>query len=207
MKKEKIFLIKIGENYHLSTNKQTNKCYHLVFKEILDVNGVGEKSVEIHHNKGWNKPNEVLFIDTEAKLSQKNCDEIFGVIDIELMADFYGASVVGSLDFRFGANKGFENGFKKSIELNKDKRFTLEDVKKVIKLSREKEDYNFDGKDCEYKFQDNEIIQSLQQPTEIKVEIVTEEDFIFDPSMGISQGFNYDKQKLDSNGCLILKRK
>ena len=141
-------------------------------------------------------------------LSKQNCDEIFGVVDVELMADFYGASVKGSLDFKFGANKGFEDGFNKAMKLNKDKLFTLEDVKKVIKLSREKDEYKFDGKDCEYKFQDKEIIQSLQQPTEIDVEIVTESINI-DEIRKQGQGFlnaNLTKPKLDAEGEITLKR-
>jgi hypothetical protein len=141
-------------------------------------------------------------------LSKQNCDEIFGVVDVELMADFYGASVKGSLDFKFGANKGFEDGFNKAMKLNKDKLFTLEDVKKVIKLSREKDEYKFDGKDCEYKFQDKEIIQSLQQPTEMDVEIVTESINI-DELRQQGQGFlnaNLTKPKLDAEGEITLKR-
>jgi hypothetical protein len=78
----------------------------------------------------------------------------------------------------------------------------LEDIKKVIKLSREKDEYKFDGKDCEYKFQDKEIIQSLQQPTEIEVEIVTTTRMENGKS-GIDTPTI--KPKLDSEGCLILK--
>jgi hypothetical protein len=40
---------------------------------------------------------------------------------------------------------------------------------------------------------------------QIEVEIVMEEEFIFDPAMGISQGHYLNKPKLDSEGCLILK--
>ncbi len=41
---------------------------------------------------------------------------------------------------------------------------------------------------------------------QIEVEIVMEEEFIFDPAMGISQGHYLNKPKLDSEGCLILKQ-
>jgi hypothetical protein len=37
------------------------------------------------------------------------------------------------------------------------------------------------------------------------VEIETEQEFIFDPAMGISQGHYFDKYKLDADGCIILK--
>lgn len=41
---------------------------------------------------------------------------------------------------------------------------------------------------------------------EIEVEIEMEEEFIFDPAMGISQGHYLNKPKLDSEGCLMLKQ-
>ena len=137
-------------------------------------------------------------------LSKQNCDEIFGVVDVDKW-------VKEKVDNRFNETDGYHKvvyveglveGFNKAMELNKDKVFTLEDIKKVIKLSREKDEYKFDGKDCEYKFQDKEIIQSLQQPTEIEVEIVTTTRMENGKS-GIDTPTI--KPKLDSEGCLILK--
>lgn len=55
-------LIRIDDNYYITTSEQTNLCYHLKNKEVLKVRGVGEKSGEVHHNKGWNKAKEVVFI-------------------------------------------------------------------------------------------------------------------------------------------------
>lgn len=50
--------------------------------------------------------------------------------------------------------------------------------------------------------------QSIEQqfPTERMwdVEVDEEKEFIFDPAMGITQGFYLDKPKLDADGCLIL---
>jgi hypothetical protein len=138
-------------------------------------------------------------------LSKQNCDEIFGIIDVELMADFYGASVKGSLDFKFGANKGFEDGFNKAMELNKDKVFTLEDIRKTYYVGYE------DGKSGATFFQ--QLIQSLQQPTEIEVEIVmknsrtgkiikSESDLEWDEDGLCDRAV----PKLNSEGCLILKK-
>jgi len=125
-------------------------------------------------------------------LSKQNCDEIFGI---------YSPSDLSKVLVE-GERGAFEFGYCLSREHNKDKVFTLEDIKKVIKLSREKDEYKFDGKDCEYKFQDKEIIQSLQQPTEIEVEIEMED------SIGISDKYTPDNNpKLDSQGCLILTKK
>ena len=136
-------------------------------------------------------------------LSKQNCDEIFGVVDVELMADFYGASVKGSLDFKFGANKGFEDGFNKAMELNKDKVFTLNDMRTAMLNAIEMTDFQKEQfrKDNDYHIA-LDIIQSLQQPTEINVVIVTED------SIGIGDKYTPEpKPLLDSEGCLILKRK
>jgi len=140
-------------------------------------------------------------IYVKQKLSKQNCDEIFGVVDVDKLA--MGYELYEKINF-VGQTRAYIVGFNKAMELNQDKVFTLEDFKKVIKLSREKEDYNFDGKDCEYKFQDNEIIQSLQQPTEIEVEIEMEDTIQLKKRAGSLT--NMGLPKLDSEGCLILKR-
>lgn len=44
-------------------------CWHLKKQEILKVKGVGESSGEIHHENGWNKPGEVLFIAAHRPLT------------------------------------------------------------------------------------------------------------------------------------------
>jgi len=145
-------------------------------------------------------------------LSKQNCDSIFGIIDVELMADFYGAKAKGSVDFKFGANKGFEDGFNKAMELDKDKLFTLEDMRNAM-----------DWIMIQY-FEFNEqptggrrerYLESLQQPTEIEVEIVMEtkqqlvNGYKNQPENVIGFVVEYENilaPKLDSEGCLILKK-
>jgi hypothetical protein len=137
-------------------------------------------------------PSQQLILDnsgasTKHKLSKQNCDSLFGVVDVEKLADFYGASVKGSLDFKFGANKGFEDGFNKAMELN---RFTLEDIKRAISFGQ--------GMDLwKEEEQIDKFIQSLQQPTEIDVEI--------ESKIAIN-GHTILGYELDSEGCLILKK-
>ena len=79
--------------------------------------------------------------------------------------------------------------FNKAMELNKDKLFTLEDMmncwNKALKFQEHKETLG-------------EFIQSLQQPTEIEVEIVM--DICGDKVYAVPE------LKLDENGCLILKK-
>jgi hypothetical protein len=153
-------------------------------------------STKVVYDKGYligsSRESEVL------KLSKQNCDEIFGVVDVELMADFYGASVKGSLDFKFGANKGFEDGFNKAMELNKDKVFTVEDMRTAMLNAIEMTDFQKEQfrKDNDYHIA-LDIIQSLQQPTEIEVEI--ESKIAID-------GHTILGYELDSEGQLILKK-
>jgi len=148
----------------------------------------------------------------EQKLSKQNCDEIFGVIDVDKLADEiiinhltegnpdgdFKKSTIGAEDKK----NWFKIGFIKRDELNKDKLFTLGDIKEVIKkarlLARLKEDYGYD----EYMFDEEDIIQSLQQPDEIEVEIVTR------PFTNAYESHTVigREPKLDENGCLILKK-
>jgi len=129
------------------------------------------------------------------KLSVENCDEIFGVVDVEKLAeecsiDWNGEVMEGSCGI-------YKVGFQKSIELNKNKLFTLEDMmncwNKALKFQDHKETLG-------------EYITSLQQ-TEWDVEIVEE---CLDPTCdGVNRKgecITTGKPKLDSDGCLILKR-
>jgi hypothetical protein len=208
-------LIKKENNYYLTTEKQTSLCYHLGYKELLEVKGVGKKSGEVHHNKGWNKPDEVMFIDTEAKLSKQNCDEIFGVTDVEklVFCEFPNGNINGETSIEQKIKQfAFKVGFNKAMELNKDKVFTLEDMmncwNKALKFQEHKQTLG-------------EYIHSLQQPNEIEVEIVmvecenpnckngTSSENGNDPILCKSCGGcgKSEKPKLDSEGCLVLTKK
>jgi hypothetical protein len=137
------------------------------------------------------------------KLSKQNCDEIFGVVDVDKW-------VKGKVDNRFNETDGYHKvvyveglveGFNKAMELNKDKLFTLEDMKKAIELARET------ARRDEFLHSENRIIQKIsQQPTEIEVMIVMEE------INGEINGGTYKvgkryQPKLDSEGCPVLIKK
>jgi hypothetical protein len=144
------------------------------------------------------------------KLSKQNCDEIFGVVDVEKLADDSSQEFlikpIESPIFTFG----YEEGFEKAMELNKDKLFTIEDIANTINKAREGIVITRISEwetEKEFEYTESEIIQSLQQPTEIEVEI--EMDDIWD---GIDSARIFPKEetmipKLDENGCLILKKK
>ena len=61
------------------------------------------------------------------KLSKQNCDEIFGVVDVEKLAKEYAGTAHNIMDepYQNGLFYGFISGFNKHAELNKDKVFTL----------------------------------------------------------------------------------
>lgn len=127
------------------------------------------------------------------KLSLKNCQAIERGYDLdELVKERFGEA------FWHDGDKYFKEGFKKALEILGDKKFSLEDMKKVY-LNTSK--YEWFG-DC---------IKSLQQ-TEWDVEIVMDKDCYSsagrcdNSTMGdciICTPVTYLK---DADGCLILKR-
>jgi hypothetical protein len=133
------------------------------------------------------------------KLSKENCDEIFGVVDLDKLA--YDSSQeflikpIESPIFTFG----YEEGFEKAVELNTDKLFTVEDVRKAMSIGLSigyGRQFEIENKSVEI----DSYIQSLQQPTEIEVEI---EQVLVQSSI---QGEAIWRYKLDENLCLILKK-
>jgi hypothetical protein len=142
------------------------------------------------------------------KLSKQNCDEIFGVVDVESLAlskaSFFGGTYRNPEGFS-DEQVGYLHGFIEAMELNKDKRFTLGDMKRVFNCGRDLESID--------RFEDwrtfTHFINSLE-PTEIEVEIKMEPCFYDDSLGGFSTSYTEDKPKeqpkLDSEGCLILKK-
>jgi hypothetical protein len=144
-------------------------------------------------------------INNPYTLSKANCDEIFGVVDVEKLA--YDSSQeflikpIESPIFTFG----YEEGFNKAIELNKDKLFSFDEVIDCMKKSYGLKYFS------EQKMIDN--LKSLQQPTEIEVEMIYDRDCY-------SSAGQCDKLTMaqcimctpvyplkDENGCIILKKK
>ena len=140
------------------------------------------------------------FDNPKGKLSLKNCQAIELGYDLDELVkeDFFR----GKYQYHLANNhlEFFKAGFQKALEILGDKKFSEEDIIKAIKLAR--------IKDTNPKYTsgfltlDEEIIQSLQQTWDVEIE----KEFIFDPTMGISQGYYSDKPKLDSEGNLTLKR-
>jgi hypothetical protein len=110
---------------------------------------------------------------------------------------------------------GAEFGFNKAMELNKDKMFTLEDMRNAIQFGLDGMFGYEAGEEGTTKNQMKRYIQSIQQPIEIDVEIEMEKVVDETKIIGAIKGVkgSGDKittyktvPKLDSEGCLILKK-
>jgi hypothetical protein len=138
------------------------------------------------------------------KLSKQNCDEIFGVFDVEKLADEH---ITHNEDIPQEIKRwlkiSYKIAFNKAMELNKDKVFTLKDVRKLLRLVHILPNFELEQFEDENNVLqiDDFISHHLQQPTEIEVEIV-----MGDP-IGITDNYTPDTfPKLDENNCLILKK-
>jgi hypothetical protein len=150
--------------------------------------------------------------DTDAnKLSIKNCEAIERGYDLDELA--MGYDLYEKINF-VGQMRAYKEGFQKALEILGDKKFSEEDVIKAIEIARNgsmQEQHNGYGRPTESRFvldnlPSDEIIQSLQQ-TEWDVEIEME-DYLDDSLSHIKGEIPVFRkiQKLDSNGCLILKK-
>jgi len=129
------------------------------------------------------------------KLSLKNCQAIANGYDLNELA--MGYDLYENINF-VGQMRAFKAGFQKALEILGDKKFSLEDMKKVYLNSSK---YEWFG-DC---------IKSLQQ-TEWDVEVEMENSltngYKNQPDNVIGFIAEYKSiPKLDKDGCLILKRK
>ena len=139
---------------------------------------------------------------TGKKLSKQNCDEIFGVIDVNMITSLLRKEFEvrfnieapepkiqgGYWDRGLDYQCGVISGFNKAMELNKDKLFTIEDLYLVFALGKNNDESRI-----------NKLINSRLQPTEIEVEILCLHTG--DPEYTTNTGL----PKLDEDGCLILK--
>ena len=134
------------------------------------------------------------------KLSLKNCQAIERGYDLDELAEEWidaNSHKWSNNNNEVGDNYGsFKSGFQKALEILGDKKFSEQDVRDAY-FHGEKDSYTKGGQTKEM---ENEFIQSLQQ-TQWDVEIVMV------PAMSNNGNVYYgDISKLDSEGCLTLKR-
>ena len=144
------------------------------------------------------------------KLSKENCDEIFEVIDVEKLAcdechihiDAY--KFIQTLKSGKSLNEivfeakvgGYIMGFNKAMELMGDNKFNDNHIVDAF-MAGHLRGMNTDmGEDNTHPIC-SEYLNSLQQPTEIDVEIVM--DICGDKVYAVPE------PELNENGCLILK--
>lgn len=129
---------------------------------------------------------------TSKKLSLKNCQVIENGYDLdELALDYY--------KLVFGNTKSYKDGFQKALQLLGDKKFSEKDMIEFAKwvfLEISSKDITPEEMLLEWK--------SLQQ-TEFDVEIEMECCGNYMPPCNNNCEYG-PKQKLDADGCLILKR-
>lgn len=130
-----------------------------------------------------------------ALLSKQNCDEIFGVVDVEKLAKEESYKAFSQTVWI----NGFKAGFNKAMELNKDKQFTFGQLITAMDMAR----VMVDGK---YANSGEYIYNFIQQPTVIEVEIEMREDYLMWKHSDIEKMSDCLVPKLDSNGYLILKK-
>jgi hypothetical protein len=154
------------------------------------------------------------------KLSKQNCDEIFGVVDVHKLAGELYSGHVMAVDWQL-EKSGFIKGFNKAMELNKDKVFTVTNLRvgmiQLLYLEKEKDELSEVFKERQFSFIDD-YIQSLQ-PKEIEVEIEMELVVVGQCHCPCHKGLeiihvmaccnpkHFEQPKLDSSGCLILTKK
>ena len=180
--------------------KPLNQNRMKLIKEYEDYYLISDKEIESgdEYVKLDNRPRTLLLgttishVTKVSKLSKQNCDEIFGIVNVEELAQEVCDDTISSPYHCYIA------GFNKNAELNKDKVFTLEDLEKAYLIG------------CEYqtthRYHIDENLMTLklkQQPTEIEVEIEMEEvqEIYRDGTVKWES-----VPKLDSSGCLVLRK-
>ena len=128
------------------------------------------------------------------KLSIENCNLIFGIFDVEKLAQDFAKNHSIYPSAKDDTEYGFKHGFNKALELNKDKKFSLEQVIEAMSLYKRNE------------FAMSKVlVMVLEEPQDIEVEIEMAEVESYKDKMG---NLRTEKTfpRVDKNGCLIIKK-
>jgi hypothetical protein len=128
------------------------------------------------------------------KLSIENCNLIFGIFDVEKLAEDFAKNNSIYPSAKDDTEYGFKHGFNKALELNKDKKFSLEQVIEAMSLYKRNE------------FAMSKVlVMVLEEPQDIEVEIEMAEVESYKDKMG---NLRTEKTfpRVDKNGCLIIKK-
>jgi hypothetical protein len=139
-------------------------------------------------------------------LSKYNCDMIFGVVstDVDKLAvDYCQKAKNIDMPYANGLYYGFLAGFKANDELNKEKLFTLDDMRKMYDMSCG----NIGLGGCADQTENDERFNEQLDLIETEIEVEVEMEIINDGLDESAQPSFGRKQKLDADGCLILIKK
>ena len=179
-----------------------------------------ENNILIKKEKGYVLINEVqpiastLSPNRGSKLSLKNCQEIELGYDLDKLSENHAEEVYvrNENDYNELANfenrkSNFEEGFKKALEILGDKKFSEEDIKETIRIAQNIQINEITNVLTEYK--EPQILQMLNRQFSEWDVIVEMEEYLENNLSHIEGELPYFKlrQKLDEDGCLILKRK
>jgi hypothetical protein len=135
------------------------------------------------------------------KLSKENCNEIFGVIDVEEIAlskaSYFGGTYRNPEGFS-DKQVGYLHGFIEGAELNKNKLFTVDDLYRAFLI-------NSAGNNTTLRnFFEQTVLPMFEQPKEIEVRIAmgcSLPNGCTEPEVECTCEPTYN---LDKNGCLTL---
>ena len=218
---DKYKLIKVTEGFLITctepiTFSDTLKpCYYLFKGEVY--------KREYSHHTDSQKIIASNFLPELPSINFNNLEEEFGIINVEKLADAY----IDKNNLNIPPNnltdeqqndlypyeivkfkKTYLDAFNKCLSLNKDKRYTLEDIKTAIR-------YGFDVGFCSNSnnktkntlLSEDEIIQSLEPKIEFEIELETEwiKDF---PKGGFGGAGSIDieQPKITNNSIKILRK-
>jgi len=156
---------------------------------------------------------KTLQFENAHKLSKQNCDEIFVVVDVDIdkLADsFFEKESSNILHPQHQMRNFFILGFNKAMELNKEKMFTVDDVRNAMDWIMTQ---YFEFHEQPTTGRREQYLESIQQPNEIEVEILmrnsrTGNIVKHDSDLEWDEDGLCDRAipKLDSEGCIILKK-
>lgn len=149
------------------------------------------------------------------KLSLKNCQAVELGYDLDGLALSYVSDhLTKGSDEYHNSQVDFKEGFQKALEILGDKKFSVEDIQNVIDSNDDSLVYQIVSENGGISFfLDEDVLIQILQQTEWDVEVCCQNDCYGDYTTCKKSSFecqictNTGIPKLDSNGCLILKRK
>ena len=155
--------------------KRTNGRYDLYYlDDINQLNTIASTQYELN----------------ASKLSVKNCEAIANGYDLYELAENYAKGKSSAEVFQKAHIRDFIEGAKAILEILSDKKFSKEDIKKMMKSAS----YGWFEADFDKHLA---TLQQTEWDVEIEMDTITTDDL----------SSIIGKPKFDSDGCLILKRK